>query len=204
MTSNVFTGRTGLILGIVFVLILGVVLLVKNFRSGVYGGIRISILVLSSMFFLQFTYDFDLDAEASAWAFEWVDYFNTGKIETASTQDLENMLFLPNNLIDLLFGIGFFEGDSRLYSRSDSGYLKTLFSIGVILGTLLYFVIGRLFFNLSKVSRKYHWLVVLVLAYMFFVEIKEPFLYQNFASRLILLLSGASLFVLSHRRRHIS
>lgn len=200
MISNIFTGRTGLIFGIVFIIILVLVQLLKNLRSGSYGIGRAVFLVLFFILFLRSAYNFGLDAEVAAWAFEWVDKIGEGKLDSTSTDELKSMIFFPNDPIHLLFGIGFFEGNGDLYPRTDSGYLKTLLSLGLILGALLYLVIAALFFRLYKVSSTYRWLVVSVLAFMLVVEIKEPFLYQNFASRLILLLSGASLFVLNRRR----
>jgi hypothetical protein len=37
------------------------------------------------------------------------------------------------------------------------------------------------------------------LGVMLFLEIKEPFLYQNFSARIIFLLSGAAMFLLAKR-----
>jgi hypothetical protein len=198
--SNVFAGRTGLILGIFFTFILLAVVLVKNFRSGFYGILRA--LCLTSVFLLLLTVlvDFDLDPEAAGWAFEWVDGIGSGKLESGSVDELGTMIFLPDNPIHLMFGVGFFEGIGKIYSRSDSGYLKTILSIGVPLGIGMYSVIIFMFFKVSKVSSKYFWLVLSVSIVMLFVEIKEPFLYQNYVARAIFLLSGAAMFILAKRR----
>ena len=110
------------------------------------------------------------------------------------------MLYLPDDPVHLLFGIGFFEGLGNIYPRTDSGYLKTILSIGVPLGILLYAVIIFMFFRVNRVSSKYFWLVVSVSGVMLLVEVKEPFLYQNFAARMIFLLSGAAMFILAKRR----
>jgi hypothetical protein len=202
--STVFIARTGLIFGLFFLFVLFVVIIIRNLRSGFKGSFRAVALVLLFLFALGFAINFDFssspDRSAFNWAFEWVDGLMSGRLETASSDSLKSMLFLPDNPLDLLFGIGYFEGNSNLYPRTDSGYLKTFLSVGVLLGSLLYLVIGFMFFRLRKVSKKYDWLVVSALAFMFIVEVKEPFLYQNSAARLIFLLSGASLFVLSRRR----
>lgn len=200
--STIFIGRTGLIFGLLFLFVLLVVLIIQNLRSGLDGFLRAVALILFLLFTIMFAlnFDFDFNPEVFNWAFEWVDGLLSGRLETASSDDLKSMLFLPDNPLHFLFGIGFFEGNNDLYPRTDSGYLKTILSVGVLFGYLLYFVIVFMFFRLCKVSKKYRWLVVSVLAFMLFVEVKEPFLYQNFAARVIFLLSGAALFVISRRR----
>jgi hypothetical protein len=202
--SNIFVARSGLILGVLFFVVLAITLLTRSLRSGVYGIMRAGALILSLLIALMFILDYELDPEAAGWAFEWVPGLLSGKLESESSDDLISMLFLPDNPLHLLFGIGFFEGESNLYSRSDSGYLKTIFSIGMPLAFLLYSVIIFLFSRLLKVSPKYRWLVVSITAFALIVEIKEPFLYQNYAARIIFLLSGAAMFVLSQHRKHRS
>lgn len=198
--ASIFSGRTGLIAGLFFVFVFLLILLFKYIRSGINGIGRAVFLVMAVFLLMQFLYDFDLDPETAYWAFEWVNGLWSGKLDTGSSNDLKTMLFLPDNTMHLFFGFGFFEGENSLYPRSDSGYLKTIFSIGLIPGAILYFVIAALFYNLYKVSNHYRWLVLTILLLMFVVEIKEPFLYQNFTARIIFLFSGASMFVLAKRR----
>lgn len=198
--SNVFTGRTGLILSLSFTFALLVIVLAQNFKSGLYGIVRAASLVIFFSYLLSFLVNFDLDPEVARWAFEWFDGLIAGKLESGSTEDLERMLYLPDDPVHLLFGIGFFEGVGNIYPRTDSGYLKTILSIGFPLGILLYYVIIFMFFRVNKVSSKYFWLVVTVSGVMLLIEVKEPFLYQNFAARMIFLLSGAAMFILAKRR----
>jgi hypothetical protein len=198
--SNVFTGRTGLILSLLFTSTLLIIILIKNLKSGFIRVISAISVAIFSFFLLDYSTIFDLDPEVAGWAFEWVDGLITGKLESASSDDLQTMLFLPDDLIHLLFGVGFFEGVGTIYPRTDSGYIKSILSIGVPLSFLLYFAIIFMFFRVRKVSSKYSWLVVSVLSVMLIVEVKEPFLYQNFTARMILLLSGAAMFILAKRR----
>ena len=201
VVSNIFTGRTGLLFGILFFLVLLLFAVGQLARSGIYSGIRSLGLILLFGFSMAYIFNFDLDPAAAGWAFEWVDGLKSGEIDSTSVDELKSMLFVPDNPMHLLFGIGFFEGDNSLYPRSDSGYLKTIFSIGVPLGIVLYSAIIFLFFRLCGISKKYCWLVWSILAFMLFVEVKEPFLYQNFAARVIFLLSGAALFSLGRRHK---
>jgi hypothetical protein len=194
--SNIFTGRTGLIFSLLFLGVLVLNLLVNGFRGGVSGIVRVLFLSLLLLFFASFAVRISLDAEASNWAFEWLNGLGAGKLTSASTDELASMLFLPQDVVHLFFGIGFFEGEGHIYARSDSGYVKTILSIGLILGASLYIVIAALFYRVTKVSAKYSPLVISILVFMFIVEVKEPFLYQNYAARFVFLLSGGALFVL--------
>jgi len=198
--SNIFIGRTGLIFGLVFLLFLIMVILIQFIRTGRLSPKRTLAFIVTAMVILIFIVNFNLNQEAAAWAFEWVDGFQTGNFSTASTNDLKSMFFLPDDPIHLLFGIGFFEGDGNIYPRTDSGYLKTILSIGLPLAVLLYSVIIYLFSRLKLVSSRYYWLVVSVVIFMLIVEIKEPFLYQNFAARVMLMLSGSAMYVLARHR----
>lgn len=198
--SNIFTGRTGLIASLVFVIVLFVMLFWNSMRSGTFGILRAVGLLLITWWFVSSALHFDLDAEASRWAFEWVDGLSTGKLSSASSDDLGSMLFLPTDTIDLLFGAGFFEGEHAKYMRSDSGYVKTVLSIGLLFGSLMYAFIGWLFYKVALVSREFFWMVSAVLVFFYFVEIKEPFLYQNYSARVLFLLSGSAWFIIWHRK----
>lgn len=198
--SNIFAGRTGLIASLGFTIVLLLYLLWNSLRSGVVGVMRGLVLFALVGWFLANALNFDLDAEVSRWAFEWVDGLATGKVSSTSSDDLGTMLFLPTDVIDLLFGAGFFEGEGGKYMRSDSGYVKTVLSIGMLFGSLMYAVLGWLFYRVALVSREYFWLVFVILVFMFVVEIKEPFLYQNFAARALFLLSGSAWYILWRRK----
>jgi hypothetical protein len=198
--SNVLTGRTGLILSLLFTSVLLLVTLIQNLKSGFNGSMRIVGAVILLLSLLSLLDNYELDPEVAGWAFEWVDGLDSGKFESASSEDLKTMLFLPDDPIHLIFGVGFFEGVGQIYPRSDSGYIKTILSIGILLSILLYFAIIFMYFQINKVSSKYFWLVVTVSSVMLFIEIKEPFLYQNYAARVMFLLSGAAMFVLNKRR----
>ena len=80
----------------------------------------------------------EISDEIIAWAFEWVDGIYGKKLDSSSADDLKTMLYLPDDPFHLIFGIGFFEGKSEIYPRTDSGYLKTILSIGVVFSLLLY------------------------------------------------------------------
>ncbi len=197
--SNIFTGRTGLIISLLLTVVLFIIVLVRNLRSGFHGILRAFGMAAFFVLLLGFLANIGLDPEAAGWAFEWVDNIGSAKFESSSSDDLKSMLYIPNSITHLLFGIGFFEGVNKSYPRTDSGYLKSILSIGVPLSVLLYAYIIFMFSRVIKISPKYYWLVVSILCFMLIIEIKEPFLYQNYAARVIFLLSGASMFILARR-----
>jgi hypothetical protein len=201
VASNVFTGRTGLIFGALFLSALVFSLVFAAVKKGFSAAPKLVLLCVFLFLFANAVLGFDLDAEARDWAFEWLEGLATGHLRSESSDELGTMLFLPTQAHHLLFGIGFFEGDSTLYPRSDSGYVKTIFSVGLIFGAMLYFGIGRMFWHVSRVPGGSRLLVICVLLFMFIVEIKEPFLYQNYAARVICLLSGGAIFVKQALRR---
>jgi len=197
--SNIFTGRTGLIFGLAFFLVLLGIVLGRFMRSGIRGLTASLILVFSFGLFLQYAVSFELDPEVAFWAFEWVDGLMSGEVSSTSSDDLGTMLFLPDNVVHLFLGIGFFEGEGRLYPRSDSGYVKSIMSIGLIGSILLYGLLANMLLKLRKIDPCFSWLAGPILVFMFIVEIKEPFLYQNFSARVCFLLSGAAMVLLSRQ-----
>jgi hypothetical protein len=177
-----------------------VLVLGRSMLSGVKGLLGSLLLIVVFAVIVQVVMNIQLDAEISSWAFEWVDGLMSGEVSSSSSDDLGTMLFLPHDVVHLFFGIGFFEGEGRLYPRSDSGYVKTILSIGLLFGGVLYGTIAWMFGQIRKVDRRYSLFVLSVLGFMFLVEIKEPFLYQNSAARLIFLLSGGALYLVGLNR----
>ena len=144
----------------------------------------------------------EISDEIIAWAFEWVDGIYGKKLDSSSADDLKTMLYLPDDPFHLIFGIGFFEGKSEIYPRTDSGYLKTILSIGVVFSLLLYLTLIYLFTKTINISREFKILIYPILIFLIIVEIKEPFIYQNFMGRIIMLLIGASLFFIHFKPNH--
>ncbi|MEX8510976.1 MAG: hypothetical protein AB3X37_09500 [Leptothrix ochracea] len=181
-----FVGRTGF-----FVFALGVGLLSirwgKSMLSYLVGMAAIASVIvgLFSVFFPdRFEYFGDF---VFGYAFEFlVNYSEHGNLSTTSSDDLASMLFIPD-IVNVFFGSGSFDEPNAGVDRSDSGYMKTMLSLGLV-GI---FVVYGLFLSLSvRVLRaikfdhdlRYFGLVFFML--MFFVEIKAPVFYQNDLSRL--------------------
>ena len=200
--SNIFTGRTGLLLGLlavgVFMLMLGrraITARAISVKSLVGVAFVIGALIIAGS---QIT----LSDEVIGWAFEWAGDWASGDsaLDTSSTDDLRSMLFFPTDALHLLLGVGFFEGVGKIYPRSDSGYLKTLLSIGLPLSLVLY---GWIYHSLLQVARMASGLRFFMIPMLFalaFTEIKEPFIYQSASGRFLFTLMGACIAMQALRK----
>lgn len=193
-SASIFVGRTGLIVGLFGVAMFLFVQICVKPLTGLKSGIRaiglITVIAAIGLALFKFV---NADSEVLGWAFEWLSGFGRGTLTSASSDDLQSMLFFPSDAVHVLFGIGFFEGSTSLYPRTDSGYLKTLLSIGLPLSVLLYSVILFSLLRVAFLSKKTLLLILPMFLIMIVVEIKEPFLYQNFAARFLFTIIGASL-----------
>lgn len=204
LLSTIFVGRTGLVFGLGFYVVHW---LLAASRAVGDRGTRTSMLVFVAVIVaLVYRYqDFlVLDAATAGWAFEWYDGLNEGTLTTASSDSLAGMLFIPDNTLHLLFGVGLFEGPSLISERSDSGYMKTMLSIGLVLSVALYSTIAVLFSRVVRADSSTRWLVTATLVFLLIVEIKEPFMYQNVGGRIVFLLIGAAMFVRHRRSRELN
>jgi hypothetical protein len=107
-----------------------------------------------------------------------LDIFLTG--ESSSYEEIKQNLRLDISVKDLFLGSGrVFSPDAGNYAKSDSGYLQTIFAIGLSQSLLFYSSI--LLFGLQIVVKanpleKHIGAMLLVL--LFLLEIKEPFIHK--------------------------
>lgn len=112
-----------------------------------------------------------------------------------SVEELQDLYVHQYSLGDLLGGKGFYEDELIGSSRTDSGYLKTLFSVGAPLTVMFYLAIlikyahgVRAFARWSanrRLAQTFAWLLI---ALVFTYEMKEAMAYQNFTGRTLLFL----------------
>ncbi|EIW89365.1 hypothetical protein AGRI_04667 [Alishewanella agri BL06] len=181
--AQFFVARTGLILSLVMFSYWLIAELLR-FRTGFYLVLIILCFVLIS----SFSAFYNELSSILPFALElFYNFFSGEGFETGSTNDLFEMLVFPEHPAYLLFGFGCFE-NCQFY-RSDSGYLKSISAVGIILSVVIYFLF--FYFLFFKVSRliffgKFYWNLFLIL--LFLSEVKEPFIYQNYLGRVIILL----------------
>lgn len=195
--SNIFTGRTGLLLGLIFSSTLIILLFYKSiFNLKLFiKNILLSVVVIT--LFLIFLNNYKLNDDVFNWAFEiFINFLDSGKLESSSSNELQTMFLLPDNISHLLFGIGFYEGENPLnYIRSDVGYIKSVFSIGLLLSIFMYALLFNLIYKLKNIDYITKIGIPFVILLLMLIELKEPFLYQNYLSRVIFCLVGAYMYI---------
>lgn len=183
LASQFFIARTGLMIGLLF-LLLWLFIEFKKFKFSFF-----ILLTVVGVFLAWFYFEFyDQIARILPFALElFYNALSGGSVETSSTNDLLDMLYFPDNINYFFFGFGCFEGCS-IY-RSDSGYFKSISAVGIFASLFFYltfFYVLFFWFKRFLPQGVFFWrLMILVL---FLVEIKEPFLYQNYLSRALILI----------------
>ena len=121
----------------------------------------------------------------------WWDWFSGQAGDSAI--ELWDLYAHEYSVPDLLIGKGFFETELYGASRTDAGYLKTAFSVGVpaailfYAGLLVIFLTGARAFVSTASNKPIAALFSMLLIFLiFFYESKESMAYQNFTGRLIL------------------
>ena len=209
-----FVGRTGFYLSAIFIILhfANTQSMINFLRSVFLRPISLvvtAVVIASTPHVFQIMPDlFDSEAQdkvkfAVRWGFELFINAQDGEFSTATTDSLLDMLVIPTEPIYFTFGLGVFDSGAFGYERTDSGYLKTMYSSGII-GVLilygtLYFAFFRVAMDCQSTRLKYYLLTILAAAII--LEIKEPYLYQNYFGRYFLLLIGGGSVILWKKRR---
>ncbi len=190
-----FTGRTGLIV-IPFAIVLYYILLVINKRfhfKTLLPLVWVPIILVSFYLQLKFIYgsvspgNLILINLWEKWVFDQlIANFDQNAQTTTALEKLSSYLFIPDDDLHLLFG----DPSSWGIIRTDLGYIRMIYSTGVI-GSLLFYagylqLILFAFWNAVSSSQRI-FLFVLTL-WLLLIEYKEPmFLHYYFTSLIILM-----------------
>ena len=186
--SNIFIGRTGLAFSLIAIAVY-IIFVLKRFRT---SGIMFAILLT----FIIFEYEhllklLGVDDYVQNYVFGWlIGLIQSGELTDNSIDTFSTMYSTPETMIGWLIGEGYFSGDHPMIKATDSGYLKSILSMGFPISILIYFAIGYSFLRLKLFFPSYSWLILLIALSLFVAEIKEPFLYQNFTGRIVFLFIG--------------
>ena len=186
--STIFVGRTGLIIGSAFIFMyLLSVLKTFSFKHVQY---LIALLVAGSvvtavgMHLLLNSDNFDPDYFLN-WAFG--SYFGEG----SAVEELGSMPIPPLS-VDTLIGTGLvvdpISGESA--TGHDSGYIQTYYSMGLILAFIFY---SFLMYISLRASKGRDWILWLLIATIFVIELKEPFIFKYNVVLLVILISRLSI-----------
>lgn len=197
ISSQFFVARTGLMISIVFILI-------WFFEE--CSRIRLSFFIWFSFIVVSVTWLFSVfsDDISRVLPFALELFYNVlsgEQVATGSTNELIDMLYFPNDPHYFLLGFGCFEGCG--YYRSDSGYFKSISAVGVFFSLSIYFFIFYiLFFWVVKFigAGTLYWRLLVII--LFIAEVKEPFLYQNYVARSLILLVFFCVCTKANDRKH--
>ena len=203
--SCIFLGRTGIFV-FIFVVIGDFLYSLKNIK-GFLDVVKRSlffILIFSIIYyywnnnFLN-TYNNSVDVEMFI---EWSSSPFTQKDNTINSL-MTNHFRLPQEWYSILFGAGYLpkEYENVLYGEySDSGIIRNIFSIGLILTVFFYWNIYRCVKYAKKCGNiLYFHFFILLFCITLMIEMKEPFLLKGFLPKLFLLF----FFILCFKRKII-
>lgn len=182
-----FVGRSGFVSGI------SIIMLYYFFYGSRVALILLFLLVLCIGFLFPIENFIVIDSNWANWFF----------LEASvSVSDLISMIENKIDFISLLVGAGFFEDAIGQYERSDSGFVRAIYALGMPLAIYFYWVVLRTLWSglkmvnfqsiFVKTSFMYFTLVMVVL-FLFAFELKESMLYQNMTGRFLFWLTNMML-----------
>jgi hypothetical protein len=186
--ATVFIGRTGLLI----MMLVSIFYSLRSFKvfisSSVFGVILIfSIVFLQNYFYEKFNDDFLWSS--AGFLVDGVDWFqNEGTIDTISS-----FYFWPSG-INFFIGYGFY-GIGSFTPWTDSGYMRTILSVGIPFALLIYSIFVRFIFGVFYSN----WFFSIMLAILLIAEYKEPLLFSGFSSRVFILLVAGKHFTMFHK-----
>lgn len=196
-----FTGRTGLLMIPLSALLYYMILLVKrkftwrHLSLIVFAPVIVAIIYLTLKGIYMLVTDggiilpngTDLLAKWEGWAFgEFMSYFDGRDSSVHTLSILRSFLFIPVDDRTFLFG------DPGTWSvvRSDIGYIRNLFALGVFGASLNYIAFASVYFYMLRTAKVMELKLFLAasLTWQAFIEMKEP-LFNNlmFVSFIMLL-----------------
>lgn len=169
----------------------------------------VNVIIFSLFAFLLYNLIFFADADSFKTmqsTFRWiaVDFFPSDipkERKFGTWKKLLDMLVLPDDKKDILFGS--LNGFSASTNKSDVGYIKNFWALGIF-GSLLYY--GSYFFIaaymlLGHTSKQEKVFIVFVFGWLFVTELKEPFFRSISLNTFLFMIFFSSL---THRKRNIS
>jgi len=181
--SLLFIGRTGFLL--ISISIIYYLYFAKGelMKASIYAILFFYVVIIVFTNYYPERYNY-FNNTVSAWALEFFIKTSEGKL-TASNSDLLTMYHLPNNLFHLLIGYGYFDGKFTVLKRADPGYIKTITSVGFLGAFLFYGMVISLMIKTFRNKKETYLLLIPIYAMLLIAEVKEPFIYQQYAARIL-------------------
>lgn len=192
--SVLFTGRTGLLLGIIFVPLF--LLLINKVKLKVIFKylFRFSIGIIAFIFILFIFKDSIPDKFINytiAHSSEAISVLTQGESETLDT--IAQMFIAPEDSLDFLFGTSSLGRSSEVYIKSDVGFVKVLFAVGVV-GSIIYYLceiacLFSIFVKKKRVSdNSLKYLTFIILITNLILNLKELAIYTRNQWSIIIIL----------------
>lgn len=180
LAAMIFTGRTGLMISLLFFGFYIIRWLFLGVLRRTFGYIIILLTIVAfSVFQLDFAFLDSVNEQTLNWAFEAFSN-DEGVGRTGSSDRLMEMIYMPESTSDILLGAGQYIKGTYKNPRTDSGYMKVFLAVGLIVGLFFYLIYIVLSFKLVRnyyyKSKSVAFFLLLVLLNAFLIEIKEPFL----------------------------
>lgn len=103
----------------------------------------------------------------------FINFNETGKVTSESTEDLKTMYIFPTNLKTYIIGDGKFTADGAksvsYYMGTDVGYLRLVYYFGLI-GLLIYFLFQ--FYTIKTSFKNYYLLIFFIFILLFILNLK--------------------------------
>jgi hypothetical protein len=181
--SNIVVGRSGLILAVAFSIGYSGLFFLLNKRKDVAVKnitklISLCIIGLLALYFsLSESLRHYISYKVLPWALEIV-LAGGDPAESKTVSTISRFLFLPDTWQGILFGYGTFDSLNGVHRNSDSGFVRLIFSFGVLGCTLFYSIFLKLSHTLIKIEKNHTFSIFMIIVMSFFLvfESKEPFL----------------------------
>ena len=177
--------------GVLIMLILGAIYIFKNFtRNQSIKIIFLSLLTITigQLLISQFFSSNIRNEEIKNWYSEVFDVFDSEKRSKSTfySNFENNHIFLPDTYTEIVFGSGFDTDQYLIGKGSDSGIVKNIFSLGLILTILFYGVlIYKTYYSGKELGTNEMFLSIGIIVILILGELKEPFLVKTFLSKII-------------------
>jgi hypothetical protein len=186
--ATVFIGRTGLLI----MLLISIYYSLRSFKIFIFSLVTGSFLFYSLVFLQDYfkeIYTDDFLWVSAGFLVDGIDWFkNEGTIDTLST-----FYFWPTG-INFFIGYGFY-GIGNFVPWTDSGFMRSILSVGIPLSLIIYAIFIKFIFDVFYFDRFFSLMLVILLI----AEYKEPLIFSGFSSRVFILLVAGKHFTKFHK-----
>ena len=185
--ATLFVGRSGLILIAVINVLYFLFFLKKNI---LFTLVKISLIFSLLIFIAPKVESLFFDNFGDGWFKYSVGFLLDGKDglseEGTSTTIVGYTVDYPFTINSFLFGIGFYGGFNGNFPWTDSGFTRSILSVGIFLAILQYLLICALFFKSARNGSMF--LILGVSIILVFAEVKESMVFSSYLSRALTIL----------------